>query len=560
MNSSSPSKFDMRINPVYQVDWQNAASGKRVSATKRRVRFRFGFSDKEALEIGLTGTACRGEEHDVTLVWSVASGKRLITADGQEVHFSKGARTENKFHFSWAMQGGHIITLIAYAAPPLFLTPGFRQFDLLLDGCSYFDMPKIYELGTKRGSQAVSRALAVVPRGGEGDSYQNYSFARPVTPASRGGGDGDNHGSRSYDDSSGGNDAHRSTHSLASTDSRKALPGSRSSPPRRTESAPPVVDLLSDDGEQDYLAGPVSTPAPSQQPFPAADAFAPVEATPTEAFYAASNQIMSQYGPAPTSSAIAPMALANESHTHYVVPPTPTSTAHQQPQQQMCQQYTPPPQQVTPQSGYFQQQTQAQFASPSQAQQPQPITPDTSSGATGTADEREQPPSSPVVQLSMEPLSLRDLDAKPEMSEHERAIHALVNLDDLTEAVTTPEQQKAQEKKAQNQPSKSRPLPPTAADWHLGMNPKLGDIKEHAPPKSQPAKEIMRTHAFDPAAVHAGMMVVYGATSSLPQQQQMGFGAGVHPSHYQYQHQQYAQSQQYYGYQQQHQQQVYTAY
>ena len=39
---------------------------------------RFGFSNKEALDSGETGTACRGEEHDVTLIWSVASGKRIV--------------------------------------------------------------------------------------------------------------------------------------------------------------------------------------------------------------------------------------------------------------------------------------------------------------------------------------------------------------------------------------------------------------------------------------------------------------------------------------------------
>jgi hypothetical protein len=80
--------------------------------------------------------------------WSLASGKRLITADGQEVHFSLGKRAEGKFEASWTMHGGHMIKIVAHAAPALFYSPDFRQFDLLLDGCSFFDMPKIFELGT----------------------------------------------------------------------------------------------------------------------------------------------------------------------------------------------------------------------------------------------------------------------------------------------------------------------------------------------------------------------------------------------------------------------------
>ena len=149
------SKFDVNFNPAYQVDFHQEASGKRVSGSKRRVRFRFGFSNKKAIAEGRSGTECRGEEHEVSLVWSLTSGKRLVMADGQEVHFSQGKRTESKFETCWSIPGGSMLKLIAHAAPPLFHTPGFRQFDLLLDGMSFFEMPKIYQLGATKPSAPV---------------------------------------------------------------------------------------------------------------------------------------------------------------------------------------------------------------------------------------------------------------------------------------------------------------------------------------------------------------------------------------------------------------------
>mmetsp|Transcript_32438 Transcript_32438/g.39870 ORF Transcript_32438/g.39870 Transcript_32438/m.39870 type:complete len:617 (-) Transcript_32438:342-2192(-) len=135
--------------PVYQIDFTAVASGKYIATSKRRIRWRFGFSNKEALEKGETGTACRGEEHDITCVWSVTSGKRLILADGREVHYSNNR--SSLFDFSWTMRGNHVLKVVMHAAPALSGTPGFRQYDLLVDGLSFFNMPKVYELGI-RGS------------------------------------------------------------------------------------------------------------------------------------------------------------------------------------------------------------------------------------------------------------------------------------------------------------------------------------------------------------------------------------------------------------------------
>ena len=111
---------------------------------------RFGITNQDALANGETGTACRGEEHDITLVWSITSGKRLLLADGQEVHFS--VSRAQVFEFSWTMKGNHVLKVIAYATPPMNAGPGFRQYDFYVDGKSFFAFPKVYRLGLRGGA------------------------------------------------------------------------------------------------------------------------------------------------------------------------------------------------------------------------------------------------------------------------------------------------------------------------------------------------------------------------------------------------------------------------
>ena len=110
---------------------------------------RFGFANPDALANGETGTACRGEEHDVTIIWSLTSGKRLVMVDGQEVHYSNSRN--NIFDYSWTMKGNHVLKVVAHASPPLSPTPGFRQYDFFVDGQSFFSFPKVYRLGLAPG-------------------------------------------------------------------------------------------------------------------------------------------------------------------------------------------------------------------------------------------------------------------------------------------------------------------------------------------------------------------------------------------------------------------------
>lgn len=137
---------------------------------------RFGFPNKRALDDGQTGTECRGEEHDVVVVWSLTSGKRQISMDGKEIHYS--TNRAGMLDFSWTSRGNHVIKVICHAAPPLSATPGFRQYDLLIDGQSFFTMPKVYELGIKGPIPSHARVPGYAPSG----------YSNPTSPITMGSG------------------------------------------------------------------------------------------------------------------------------------------------------------------------------------------------------------------------------------------------------------------------------------------------------------------------------------------------------------------------------------
>lgn len=500
------SKFDVRINPVYQVDWMNEASGKRLSASKRKIRFRFGFSDTAALQAGASGPACRGEEHEVLLVWSLTSGKKLVTMDGEEIHFSCGGKiTENRFETSWSL-GCHTVKIIAHAAPPLFQTPGFKQVDLLIDGLSFFEFAKIFELGTKRGANSKS----VVVRGEDNDAaYSNYSLPPSC------------YNQQSSTESSFAQRPSLESHRVSDSDlsSETSAVSMEEGPSSSQAPAQTVEDILSSpnnpSSDQDFFESCSSeTSLLSAQ----ADEFTPQIVVPeSPSFSMVSNQILSAYAPAPANPSM--QALANDSHTYGY-----ESAATVSPQSQYYNE-APPQQNFYEQSqqrSYYYEQQLQQLAAPAAVESTSHTAPVT--------------PFAHPVTPTMEPLSIGEMEereAPPALSHLEKAVRSLVHLDDITETVETPEQRKSRQHKMAHQPVQSKPLPPTQADWNLGLQPRLGDIKQNAPPKVQSGKEIMRTHAFDPAAAQAGMMVVYGATPAMAAVQQPGFGY-----HHQYQPQQ----------------------
>jgi len=161
-------------SPVYQIDFTAVDSGKRIASSKRRIRWRFGFTNQDALAAGDTGTACRGEEHDITLIWSLTSGKRLVLADGQEVHYSNSR--SQIFDFSWTMRGNHVLKVVAHSTTPMNAHPNFRQYDFFVDGMSFFSMPKVYRLGlTVNTPIQEPTTLALAHSSRRSNAYGNYA-------------------------------------------------------------------------------------------------------------------------------------------------------------------------------------------------------------------------------------------------------------------------------------------------------------------------------------------------------------------------------------------------
>ncbi|EJK52988.1 hypothetical protein THAOC_27654, partial [Thalassiosira oceanica] len=154
----------------YQIDFSVQTLGKQVSSTKRTIHFRFGFANSVAMSQGRAGVDCRGEEHDLTVVWSITGGKRAIQMDGIEVQYQAGKRANSQrradmLEASWRVRD-HVYDLLCYAYKPAAgspekRNPNWRQYDLKIDGRPFFDLPQIYDLGLKGLGRAAAEPVSV---------------------------------------------------------------------------------------------------------------------------------------------------------------------------------------------------------------------------------------------------------------------------------------------------------------------------------------------------------------------------------------------------------------
>lgn len=187
-------RYHLTHNPPYQINHAIKNTGKKLSSSKRRITFQFGFSDPAAIASGIkSGNECRGgveDEHEVVCIWSSISGKVEIYFDGALVVSTKWTTSaslstgnEGKlFRHSWSLDGCHMLEVVANVGNG---TPrigervlkrnvhggsssssynswegeSFHKFDLTLDGMSYFNFAKIYELGNGKDNTAMRHAV-----------------------------------------------------------------------------------------------------------------------------------------------------------------------------------------------------------------------------------------------------------------------------------------------------------------------------------------------------------------------------------------------------------------
>ncbi|KAL7531586.1 hypothetical protein ACHAXR_008696 [Thalassiosira sp. AJA248-18] len=145
-----PKSNEQVPHTAYQVDFVAINCGRIVAASKRRIRFKFGYTNTEALRNGETGQECRGSEHEVSITWSLSSGKQAIAFDQHEVFFDVGDSSQTKISHSFKDQLGHNLSVKIHAAPMSSKAnpdPDWKQYDLMIDGVSFFKMPKIFQIG-----------------------------------------------------------------------------------------------------------------------------------------------------------------------------------------------------------------------------------------------------------------------------------------------------------------------------------------------------------------------------------------------------------------------------
>ena len=140
---------------IYQVYTEEQCTGKYVASTKRVVTWKYGTSAANCSATGTTGACCRGKEHKVTLELSVASGKRRVLIDDQEIFFAVGSRTEGQFHLAWSHDGNEF-SVVSHTLPPSThekVKFNLKRDELTVNGISFYVLHNIYELGTEAAAQ-----------------------------------------------------------------------------------------------------------------------------------------------------------------------------------------------------------------------------------------------------------------------------------------------------------------------------------------------------------------------------------------------------------------------
>jgi len=521
----------------YQIDFAAVAAGKRVSSTKRKIRWRFGYANSQAIADGRSGTDCRGEEHDVTIIWSITSGKRQISMDGREVHYS--TNRAGLLDFSWQTKGNHVIKVVCHAAPPMTATPGFHQYDMSIDGQSFFTMPKVFQLGVKGAVSSANPGAYRTNYATPAPSNQNLSGDAPLTREQE---EADLRRAIEASISESKQHLGETSNGTAGADLLGfADPPPAASVPADSRSVASYYSAPTTYGQGFQSPPPPTYPTPAAAPAPTTGAIVPAVAPP--GYYQAPPAPMP--APVPQTYAAAPAPIPPA----YASPPPPQAP----PAAFTSPPPVPPAPAPTPAGpvgdvfGLHSAQVEDPFA-------PKPVThqdltnailasyqspaPNAAAPQTPMANGAGPAPTTPAaptpgtnggVTLSMNNLTLTEKEEKPK-SAFEQALSNLVNVDHIDEPaegelkLTMMRKEEAKKKPM----GKSVPKPPAGAGV-ANSNAPLSQIKRdfHQPQKTT-SEGIMNAPppgVFHPNAAQAGALVVHGQ-GPPPLQQAQGFGVG----------------------------------
>lgn len=499
------------------------------------------------------------------IIWSVTSGKRQIQLDGREVHFS--ANRVGIIDFSWNMKGNHVLKVMCHASPPMTATPGFRQYDLSIDGQSFFNMPKMYELGVK--AAADDNRIPGHPG--------SFAAASPRSVYSEAGYPG------GYRTSAGPSVRPPRTSAEEDEELRRAIQASLAESKNHLGEQTPSV-LTQETATEDLLFGsnpepapailaPAPPPGPAFGAPPAQPAFgAPAYGAPPPPPATFAQQ--PGYGAPPPGAALLALPSTGAPPVQPPAPPTPGSSSFPIQPSPPAQQYTPapPPNQFaapppptppanqfgSPQSYMPQTPSSNQFApapthgggdafgghsldDPFAPKAPTPASMANDilkaygdAGSTnGGGTPRQYQPGQPIADsenqnvgataLSMQSLAITETgDQQDPVNPFDAAMKKLVNFDNIDEPAE--EQIKLTLKKEEDKTKKmnghkSKPLPP-AANRLVGSGATLSQISQVKPATKM--ESVMTPPAGLAAGPNGSALVVYG--QGPPPLQPRGFG------------------------------------
>lgn len=545
---------------LYQIDFSAVAAGKRVSSSKRKIRWRFGFANQQAVRDGLTGMDCRGEEHEVSIVWSITSGKRRIHMDGKEVHFA--TNRSGLLDFSWSTKDNHVIKVFCHAAPPNFgdVQPGFRQYDLSLDGQSFFTMPKVFQIGVKGavpnnvpGAYRTNHPISPVSMGSSSlnrniptsREQEEIDLRRAIEASIK---DAQQHLGETPKHNEGEGGSNRN--SQLSTSSVDLLGFGGGPPVGQAADSRSVASFYSAPTTygQDYQSPPPAT-YPAGAASVASGALVPAVAPP--GYYQAPPTYTS---PPPPQQAYAqqayaspppvPPAPAPTPNTYYVPSPQPTYDAFSGSTTRTNDVFglhnrmavNDDPFAPKPPAPPTHEDLASAILASYQTTPDVPLAPTTPGGVTHTPQPGETmngvSNDTPNGHLSMNSLAITTAEEKPK-SEFEKALTNLVNVDHIDEPAEGEiklTMMKKEEEAIKTSKGKSIPMPPAGKNM-VGSNAPLSQIRKDFVHGTQERNMQGIMNAPPPGAIHpgatnTGALVVHGQ-GPPPLQQQSGFGLGA---------------------------------
>ena len=115
------------------------------------------------------------------MAWSISSGKQVVLADGVVLHFAR--QTSLKLDSTWKSLN-RTFQVVAYASTPLFPKADFRQYDLLIDGVSWNDLPTLNKISPDCNRQTLPNLASPSAHQATSNSLDDTSKTSCPTPSS----------------------------------------------------------------------------------------------------------------------------------------------------------------------------------------------------------------------------------------------------------------------------------------------------------------------------------------------------------------------------------------